>query len=391
MSATTLAKLKITVCHTNLLALGGAERVARDVIQAFVASGHDVRGISAYGKPGFVASAPVAVFGNRSLLQRIMRRVMGAKPTVRDLGSQFSRHLPTGTDLIVCCHVSVLPAALEAARDRRIPVILIGHGIEVWRDWTPDVETAIRQCDRVVGVSTYTAESLRRRLGDAVPVDVISPGVNLSHFVATPLADRSDRPLLLTVSRLDAAERYKGHDLVLEALPRIRSRFPGVRYAIVGRGNDAQRLKDLALHHGVAACTRFYESCDDAQLAELYREADLFVMPSRTGRSPDGSWAGEGFGIVYAEAAACGRASIAAHEGGQVDIVKDRKTGRLVPPTAPDVADAVIECLADRSMLARMGLAAREHVESCFTIQIFNSRWCSAAERTVHAITSGAI
>jgi len=382
--------MKIAVCHTNLLALGGAERVARDVINAFVAARHDVRGISAYGKPGFVGSAPAAVFGMNSLPQRIVRRVLGIQPTVRDLGNRFSRHLSRGTDLIVCCHVSTLLVALEAARDRRIPVILIGHGIEVWRDWSPDVETAIRQCARVVGVSTYTAESLRRRLGDAVPVDVISPGVDLSRFIVTPLADRSDRPLLLTVSRLDAAERYKGHELVLEALPAIRSRFPGVQYAIVGRGNDAHRLKDLALHHGVAACTRFYESCDDVQLADLYREADLFVMPSRTGRSPDGSWAGEGFGIVYAEAAACGRPSIAAHEGGQVDIVKDRETGRLVAPTAPAVAEAVIECLADRPMLARMGLAARKRVESHFTIQIFNSRWCAVAELAVHGPASAA-
>lgn len=375
--------MKITVCHTNLLALGGAERYARDVINAFSAAGHEVKGISGHGHPGTSGGAQVNVLVSNSLPRRIARRLFGRRPTVDWLGKRFSRYLPAGTDLIVCCHVATLPAALEAARPRNIPVILVGHGIEVWRDWTPDIDKAIRQCDRVVGVSTFTADSLRRRLHEDAPIDVISPGVDLGRFSVAPLAEHTDHPLLLTVSRLDAGERYKGHDVVLEALPLIRARFSGVRYAIVGQGNDAPRLKQLACDLGVAECTRFHESCDDATLATLYRQADLFVMPSRTGRGPDGSWAGEGFGIVYAEAAACGRASIAANEGGQVDIIKDRETGRLVPPTPTDVAAAVIECLADRPLLARMGAAARQRVEKNFSMQIFASRWRAAAERTL--------
>jgi glycosyltransferase involved in cell wall biosynthesis len=88
----------------------------------------------------------------------------------------------------------------------------------------------------------------------------------------------------------------------------------------------------------------------EADLADHYRAADVFVLPTRTA---------EGFGLVLMEAAATGIPSIATDSGAPREIVDDGMTGLIVPPAAPDdLARAIATLHESPELRTQMGRAA---------------------------------
>jgi glycosyltransferase involved in cell wall biosynthesis len=145
------------------------------------------------------------------------------------------------------------------------------------------------------------------------------------------VADRSYR-CLLTVSRLDSSDGYKGVERILEALGRIRDRFPNVRYRVVGAGDDLPRLRRIANDLGLAAHVDFPGAASNEVLLRLYNDSDVFVMLS----------VGEGFGIVFLEALACGTPAVAGDRDGSVDALLGGRLGRLVNPDDSEALVAAI-------------------------------------------------
>src|ERR1039458_8854637 len=95
------------------------------------------------------------------------------------------------------------------------------------------------------------------------------------------------RPTLLSVSRIVKANRYKGHDVVLRALPKVVRAVPDVAYVIVGDGDDLDYLHRLASECGVQKNVTFAGRVSDAELPLLYNACDAFVMCSREDRSEE--------------------------------------------------------------------------------------------------------
>jgi phosphatidyl-myo-inositol dimannoside synthase len=126
--------------------------------------------------------------------------------------------------------------------------------------------------------------------------------------------------VLLSVGRLDARERYKGQDRVIRLLPALRERLGDVVYLIAGDGDDRPRLEALSRDCGVAEHVCFLGQVSDADLPDLYRAADLFVLPST----------GEGFGIVFLEAMASGTPALGLAVMGAVDALADGELGDAV-------------------------------------------------------------
>ncbi|HEX8966309.1 MAG TPA: glycosyltransferase, partial [Chloroflexota bacterium] len=150
----------------------------------------------------------------------------------------------------------------------------------------------------------------------------------------------------------------KGIDTVIRAMRKLP---PGVGYRIVGAGPDESRLRHLASSEGVANRVQFLGRLDDDALAEEYRRCRLFVLPAR--RTAEGDL--EGYGLVYFEAAAYGRAVVAGRSGGEVDAVVDGQTGVLVDGQSTDELATVLgSLLADPGRLDRMGAAGRLRVET---------------------------
>jgi len=98
----------------------------------------------------------------------------------------------------------------------------------------------------------------------------------------------------------------------------------------------------------------------DADLLAAYHSADLFIMPNRT--MPDGDT--EGFGLVFLEANACGRAVIGGRAGGAVEAVRDGETGLLVDGNSvQEIAIAICSLLADDELIERLEKGALRHAQ----------------------------
>jgi phosphatidylinositol alpha-1,6-mannosyltransferase len=255
-------------------------------------------------------------------------------------------------DLILSVHIATSPAAAVIRRALGARTVQYFHAREI--GGRPRLAAfAARQADASISVSSYTSGLLAALGVSRERLNSIPPGVDLP---ADARPQPAERPTLVTISRL--ADRYKGHDVLLQALALVRVRVPDVELVVIGDGPLRPQLEALARAQGLAQSTRFLGSVPDQERDFWLARADLFAMPSRL---PGGGQAGEGFGIVYLEAAARGKPVVAGNVGGALDAVIDGQTGLLVDPTNPAaVAEAIVTLLLDRPLALALGSAGAE-------------------------------
>ena len=265
---------------------------------------------------------------------------------------------------------------LEPLRPHRQPLHCWLHGIEVWGAALQNVQLDLRNCTNLIASSSFTRDRVLEHPGSWPPIAVVQPMADLIDATETPT------PLpaglrMLTVARLDANERYKGHRLVLQALDRLQ-RFRGLppdwQWRVVGEGNDRMALERESQRLGLNPWVRFLGGLSDEELRQELRGCSLLLMPSAYGIEADGRACGEGFGIVYLEAAQAGRASIACHQGGQIDLIMDRRNGWLVKPEAEDLAALLLDLARKPEQLSQAGAAAHSRAVTHFSTQLFQSR-----------------
>jgi phosphatidyl-myo-inositol dimannoside synthase len=186
--------------------------------------------------------------------------------------------------------------------------------------------------DGVIAVSATTLRRFESWAGPRSLSFVLPNTVSLDRFRPGPpdasLQERyglAGRTVLMTLARLDANERYKGIDETLRVLSRLAEAVPDVAYLVVGDGSDRGRLEGEARRLRVADRVVFAGRIAEETKADHYRLADAFVMPGR----------GEGFGIVYLEALACGIPVVGSTLDASRDALLDGKLGALVDPDDP--------------------------------------------------------
>jgi|CXWL01.1.fsa_nt_gi asparagine synthase (glutamine-hydrolysing) len=238
-------------------------------------------------------------------------------------------------DVIVCGHLNFLPLAWLGKLLSGARLVLMIHGIDAWRparQWL--LGMLVGAVDVVVSISQFTFERFRLWAGAAPETCfLLVPCVDLGFYTAGRPPQEIARcygvvgkKVLLTLARLDSRERYKGIDEVLEALPLLHKHFPNLAYLVAGDGTDLPRLKRRAEELGVAQRAKFIGYVDEARKRDLYRLADAFVMPGR----------GEGFGIVYVEAMACGVPVVGSRLDASRETLLDGELGILVDPANRD-------------------------------------------------------
>jgi phosphatidylinositol alpha-1,6-mannosyltransferase len=262
------------------------------------------------------------------------------------------RALRTRPDVVLSAHIVTAPAAAAIARALRIPWVQYFHANEI--GGKPRLaKFAVRAADAVIAVSSYTASLIAATGARPRVLRLIPPGVELP---AERVHERPAHPTILTVARL--RDRYKGHDVLIAALAIVRKRVPDAELVVIGDGPLRGELEALARAAGVGEAVRFLGTLPDEQRDRWLRRCDVFAMPSQL---PEDGRAGEGFGIVYLEAAAYGKPVVAGNVAGALDAVADGETGLLVDPTAPAaVAEAIARLLLDRELARRMGDAGAE-------------------------------
>lgn len=250
-------------------------------------------------------------------------------------------------DVIFAGHINFSPLAWLLSKLTQCRFIVIMHGIDAWTARSSSfTNLAAKHAHAFVAVSEVT----RRRFADWSKVDarkitVLPNCVDQSQFYPGPKSHAVARQLgiegrrvLLTIGRLVSAERYKGFDEVLDILSDLRAKHPDIVYVIAGEGPDAIRLRERAHHLGVDDMVLFVGYVNEAIKRDLYCLADVYVMPSR----------GEGFGIVFLEAVACGTPAIGSCIDGGKEALLNGTLGTLVHPDNPTELLAALDSILSR-------------------------------------------
>lgn len=263
-------------------------------------------------------------------------------------------------DVVVSAHVVVSPGALAIRRLFGTPLVQYLYADELRA--RPNLSAfAIRRADLNIAISRYT-RGLALALGAADGrVRLVPTGVDPPRYSTTPPA-KSPHPTLITVSRL--TDRFKGHDVLMRALPLIRARVPEVRWTIIGGGPLRAPLERLAAAVGVADSVHFAGELPDAERDALLDRSHVFCMPARLPASGGG---GEGFGIAFLEASVHGLPVVGGNVAGALDAVEHETTGLLVEPTDHvAVTEAVTALLLDGERALALGDAGRRRAASSF-------------------------
>jgi phosphatidylinositol alpha-1,6-mannosyltransferase len=351
---------------------GGLEAVTWEVARSLGALGAAVE-VWSVRQSGEVEVGGIAARGLAPAGGRVARSVDARWLWERRLSRAVAAHAGR-VDLVIAGHPWLLPAVHAGLGDgpRRPRVWTWAYGIDVWGEPGQRVAPHLAWADRVAAISRFTRDQVApwvrpERLSlvhTPVDTELYTPGS------VPPGAD------VLVVGRLDRGERYKGHPVLFRALAPLAERLGRpVTLRVVGDGDWRPELEAEAAALGVADRVDFAGRLPLAELLDAYRGCGVFAMPSRVDPRPRGLWTGEGLGIVYLEAQACGRPAVASTEGGAPDAVLPGRTGLLADPRDPGaVADAVAPLLADPGRAAEMGAAGRRFVEEHFSVPRFRAR-----------------
>jgi glycosyltransferase involved in cell wall biosynthesis len=276
----------------------------------------------------------------------------------RQLKRIFSAERPD----LVNAHTPVPYLADLAQRESgQIPYVLTYHN-DLAKDFLPYkvllkilnrtlISRTLRGSTEIIATSDHYLQQSRYLRNFRDKTNVVHPGVDLSRFkpgitVPRELAEEyENRRVVLFVGSLNRSQGHKGLGTLIQAFGRIHSMYPDAVLVVVGAGDGMEMYK---AHAGAAGITRdvvFTGCVEDRALAQYYKLATVFAMPS-TDRS-------EGFGMVYLEASAVGIPVIGSAVGGVPFAVLDDETGLLVEPRNVESLCKALRRILDDDILAK--------------------------------------
>lgn len=359
---------------------GGAETHVQALAEGLAARGHDVvvHTSDLYTEYPFVRrELPAVVNGVRVVRHRARRlanawTIMPSMPRAlrEERADLFHAHSYGYYHTVVAARAAARAARFVFTPHFHPPWSMEGgagrRGLRALFDPTLG-QYVVSRADRLIGVSSGEIAVMQRHLRlRAERVRIIPNGFHGSRFVPTPDGEPfrrgfglGDAPLVLFAGRLAS---NKGLVPLVAAWELVAKEHPRARLVLAGE-DQGWRAK-LEAMSGVPLL--FTGHLDEATYRSALAAADVLVLPSE--------W--EAFGIVLAEAAACGTPAVATRVGGAPDVVQDGVTGRLVEyGDASGLARALSELLADPAMRRRMGEAAKARAFAEYS-------WEAVVERT---------
>ena len=302
--------MEILFITSNLNLVGGKERYDKHIISV----------LKEYVSLNVIELQGVCLFWKALFVLRAFLAVLIKKP-----------------DIVCCALINFSPICLVLKKLFGVRYVVFTHGADVWNIKNNLHKKALLQSTKTITVSNFTKDKLIEQLPSIKDKIFLIPNtINEKKFVINKKHETREHKVILTVARLYRREMYKGYDKVIQALPLIKKEIQKVRYVIVGKGSDMNRLKQLAETHHCSDNLIMPGYVSDEELVDYYNGADVFIMPSK----------GEGFGIVFLEALSCGVPVIAGNCDGSREAVLNGKLGILVnPDNVEEIAVAIIKVL----------------------------------------------
>jgi len=241
--------------------------------------------------------------------------------------------------------------------------VLYFHGVELmWvktelKFLKPFLRWAIRKADAVMCNSSHT----RARIKEIYDRDInIIPSGQAAMSQATLPEKKSSATNIKNILFVGRLVERKGVKYLIEAFANMVNQIDS-RLNIVGTGPDMEMLKTVALKKGVAGKVNFLGKVTAQELDQYYQDANVFVLPAVIDSKGDT----EGLGVVLIEALTYKIPVIATSCGGIVDIIKDNKTGILVPEkNSQALADALTKILSDPNYAQTLAQNGYEYVNT---------------------------
>ena len=244
------------------------------------------------------------------------------------------------------------------------------HSIEHW---------LVQHSDRVIACSRHMSREIEQLFGLADDrVSVIANGIDVDRWRATPARTAHARaahagtgPLVVFVGRL---EWEKGAHTLVDALPRLRRRLPGVRAVIAGRGGLAEGLQTQVRERRVRGAVDFVGWLPEPELHALIAAADVLVVPSIY----------EPFGLVALEGAAIGTPLAVARTGGLAEFVEAGVTGHVFEPgDVAGLAEAVASAVEHADDSRRMADEAHSRLRESYGWSMIAAETQQAYEQAI--------
>jgi len=295
-------------------------------------------------------------------------------------------------NLIFCDHVNLASMLAPLTWLRLGHYIVRLNGIEVF---SPKLDfqgkIGLISATKRIAISEYTKREVLKQF-PRVEVDVVDLALDHRTKVEDDLPTEVDltpirftavngqsallgSSVILHVGRMAADEQYKGQDVLICAMPYILEQYPDAQLVLVGKGDDLQRLINLAMVQSPLVQAHIFMPgfVEDEVLENLYQLCYVFAMPSR----------GEGFGLVYIEAMRWGKPCIASRIDAAQYIVQHEKTGLLVddPTNSRDVASAILELLSNPALAEQYGAAGYLLARNYYQYEQFQTRFRQVLRR----------
>src|SRR5271157_1939412 len=284
-------------------------------------------------------------------------------------------------DVIICARLALGPVGWLLASLGGRPYWVVVYGIEAWISLPFAKRIALRRADRVIVISEFSREQvIKRQRVKAERTACLPCALDEGLTTVEPASAGPHQSLaigqrvVLTVARMEASEQYKGHDVILRALPSVLSLVPNLAYVVVGEGNDRPRIEALVDNLGLRPHVIFAGRVSDSELVALYNRSDVFALPARTIITSHEA-KGEGFGIVFLEAMAFGKPVIGPNYGAPAEFIRHQYQGLLVnPEDSKGMAEALVDLLANPEKAHKMGQAGSDWVRRQYSYGTFREK-----------------
>jgi len=222
-----------------------------------------------------------------------------------------------------------------------------------------------------VAANSKGLAALAHRFDSRANVRVISAGADLEGIAPKSDYASTQSTELLFVGRF---VEQKGLDVLFDALAKIDSSLDW-HMTLVGDGPERSSLMSRATRHHIKNRITFKPWAAKSALPGIYRNADIFLLPSRD----------EGMANALLEAMAAGLPVIGTRVSGTTEVMRDGETGILVrPKNADDLAAAITALSKDDKRRAVYGRAARARVESSYSWATAAAKWIDVLESVLH-------